>query len=428
MSAHPRQLRSVLFETLEIRLTSSNKDHEPQSARLVYSRLTDEASQDTGIFRDELYRPNVDPIKGLSNLLPSRGPWWVDSSGNLEWNFDIAGEVMVSTSVNPTLRGQPARRPYSKQAHIQSTEATLAIKRFIDANVQLRWLPIERTVSVPERSDTRRLSSDPTSIDRKVEELQNQLVRYFSELDKRATSEFELFRNRSFLSLFNVDAPIAGSKAISIDRIERVDSELADLIPELKLEAQLEVKFRKNSENLLSSLRSRTKGRPLEALRQALGRLEEVLEAWRETQKTVGSLFERRDEFIKALTDAFALNDLQPEHSEKFGKKPVLQPNNEVVFRPTSGEGQVTKILDLSSGEKQFFIMLAEALLERDQETVLIVDEPELSLHITWQARLVRDLIRMNPHVQLVLATHSPDILQIKSSNTLHMEDIARRA
>lgn len=65
---------------------------------------------------------------------------------------------------------------------------------------------------------------------------------------------------------------------------------------------------------------------------------------------------------------------------------------------------------ELSSGEKQFLIILMTVLCQDEKPSVLIMDEPEISLHLRWQYELI-DIIRtLNPHCQLIMATHSPSI------------------
>ena len=65
----------------------------------------------------------------------------------------------------------------------------------------------------------------------------------------------------------------------------------------------------------------------------------------------------------------------------------------------------------LSSGEKQLLIILMTVLLEDGDHTVLFMDEPEVSLHIEWQQRLLDTILRLNPNVQIILTTHSPAII-----------------
>ena len=65
----------------------------------------------------------------------------------------------------------------------------------------------------------------------------------------------------------------------------------------------------------------------------------------------------------------------------------------------------------LSSGEKQFIIVMLTILLQRNQESILIMDEPEISMHLDWQRNLIQNIQKLNPNCQIILATHSPGII-----------------
>lgn len=65
---------------------------------------------------------------------------------------------------------------------------------------------------------------------------------------------------------------------------------------------------------------------------------------------------------------------------------------------------------NLSSGEKQLLLLLTTVFLQEEKPNVLLMDEPEISLHIEWQDRLVGTLRELNPNCQLILTTHSPNI------------------
>ena len=65
----------------------------------------------------------------------------------------------------------------------------------------------------------------------------------------------------------------------------------------------------------------------------------------------------------------------------------------------------------LSSGEKQILILLTQALLRVDEPVVYIADEPELSLHVLWQEKLLESLVSLSGQIQVIVATHSPDIV-----------------
>ena len=66
---------------------------------------------------------------------------------------------------------------------------------------------------------------------------------------------------------------------------------------------------------------------------------------------------------------------------------------------------------DLSSGEKQILILLTQTLLKLDNPVVYMADEPELSLHVTWQEKLLESLVKLGGQKQIIVATHSPDIV-----------------
>lgn len=78
----------------------------------------------------------------------------------------------------------------------------------------------------------------------------------------------------------------------------------------------------------------------------------------------------------------------------------------------------------LSSGEKQVLILLTEALLQEGKSKLFIADEPELSLHIDWQSRIIPSVRRLNENAQIIVATHSPEVAGEYPSNILDMEDI----
>ncbi len=63
----------------------------------------------------------------------------------------------------------------------------------------------------------------------------------------------------------------------------------------------------------------------------------------------------------------------------------------------------------LSSGEKQLLFIALNALLVGN--SCLIIDEPELSMHVDWQTKLIATLSDLNPRLQLIVATHSPEIM-----------------
>ncbi len=77
---------------------------------------------------------------------------------------------------------------------------------------------------------------------------------------------------------------------------------------------------------------------------------------------------------------------------------------------------------ELSSGERQLLLLLCNSLLSRAESLLFIIDEPEISLNVKWQRKLIPALLACveSSGVQFVLATHSIEII------TGHREYLAR--
>lgn len=74
---------------------------------------------------------------------------------------------------------------------------------------------------------------------------------------------------------------------------------------------------------------------------------------------------------------------------------------------------QKIDIYHLSSGEKQIVTFFAYLIfgLETTNQSIFIVDEPELSLHLNWQRKFVDAIMSINQNVQLIFATHAPEMI-----------------
>ncbi|MBK8751003.1 MAG: ATP-binding protein [Candidatus Competibacteraceae bacterium] len=82
----------------------------------------------------------------------------------------------------------------------------------------------------------------------------------------------------------------------------------------------------------------------------------------------------------------------------------------ELVISPNKAQRGPIEWRHLSSGEKQILILLTQALLSEKSPAVYVADEPELSLHVSWQEKLLGSLTQLAGRCQFIVATHSPDI------------------
>ena len=79
----------------------------------------------------------------------------------------------------------------------------------------------------------------------------------------------------------------------------------------------------------------------------------------------------------------------------------------------SSDEGKNLLLDELSSGEQEILVLFYKLIFESDVN-LLLIDEPEISLHIAWQKELMNDfkeVINLNKGMQMIIATHSPQII-----------------
>ena len=88
-------------------------------------------------------------------------------------------------------------------------------------------------------------------------------------------------------------------------------------------------------------------------------------------------------------------------------------------------KGQILPIDALSSGEKQILLIMLRVYLLEGKESYVLLDEPENSLDISWQYKLIDTLTKLNPNAQFFITTHSPSIFGAGwGDKIIYMEDV----
>lgn len=83
--------------------------------------------------------------------------------------------------------------------------------------------------------------------------------------------------------------------------------------------------------------------------------------------------------------------------------------NSTPIF--TNSSGDEFDINGLSSGEKQLFLRTLAIKMLEPENSIILIDEPELSLHPKWQSKIIKVYERIGKNNQIIIATHSPHIL-----------------
>jgi hypothetical protein len=282
--------------------------------------------------------------------------------------------------------------------------------------VKTTWLSVHRS-ALAEQDRAQRIERPyDSTIDMKLYELSQRLTRYYAGLSSRNQQNIDAFQKEVFLSLLNVDS----SERI-FDYIRRADtdeerSRLVEVfnkmgvpLPQIESSAN---RFFRNIELTKEKLTSSNANSfTLSEFSQitSFARIKRITGKWMGLKIEESGIFRDFDLFLTHLNDLL------------FRKSAVLSSNFELKFRSDGGEFD---LFALSSGEKQLVILLGEALLQDHQPFVYVADEPELSLHVKWQERIVPTISSLNDKSQLLIATHSPDIVGRFSEKVIDMQDI----
>lgn len=90
----------------------------------------------------------------------------------------------------------------------------------------------------------------------------------------------------------------------------------------------------------------------------------------------------------------------------------LLESKNDKYMVDKDEESSFIGLTKLSSGEKQIVSLFSKLYLDNDEDCILIIDEPELSLSMKWQRMLLPDIMRSNNCGLLLTVTHSPFIFE----------------
>lgn len=123
-------------------------------------------------------------------------------------------------------------------------------------------------------------------------------------------------------------------------------------------------------------------------------RMQRVLKDIEDVEAEVARIRRPKDEFDRILRQM-----ISPEKTVQLGNRDIH----------AYAEEEEIELGDLSSGEKQLLRICIDVLLS--DRTSVLIDEPELSMHIDWQRRLIPALRALAPESQLIIATHSPEIM-----------------
>jgi hypothetical protein len=134
-----------------------------------------------------------------------------------------------------------------------------------------------------------------------------------------------------------------------------------------------------------------------------------------------GDLADKIDLFRRIINSKFSYKEI------------VISRERGFIFRSKYPQGTVDENMSdllspssLSSGEQHELVLLYELLFKVKENSLVLIDEPELSLHVGWQVNFLRDLQEITnlANLDLLIATHSPSLINDRWDLTVELKGV----
>ena len=357
---------------------------------------------------------NVNTIVTVNNLLFS-----TNRESKIQFTIDTSSEPTKTDSWNyEYIEDRYRYNGYSRR------HRSYHIPRFVPSTiqdtmsqiVQLRWLPVNRSGRDYGSYDERPYRH---SVEERIENQSRQLAEMFSSLDTSEHENLSEFQKKIVLSLIQ-DTPSSNKifqQLRSVD-LQSVKGALTAIFEQFSVQKPgYEVKLSKlfcKLDKLQKNIDNKDYKLTLEDYSTILHLQSShlVVDEWNKYQVNKKLLYQSKDSFVEIF------------NKMATKKKMIVNDRNRLEFE--TGSGKVLQTEHLSSGEKQLLILLSETLLQSDTTWIYIADEPELSLHVDWQQKLVTNLRALNSDVQIIFATHSPDIVGRYQQKVFKMQELIK--
>lgn len=373
--------------------------------RLPFKRIQIEL-----VSRTEKRRPQVTVYKSSKKGRPYEGIEYRIRSG-------VKGDAEAKFSLEEAEEQASLRRYLQSGMHsMYFRRMTTGVLARLNEMVVVNWLSIHRA-TLSDRSKEER--SYESSVDQKMESLSNDLIRYISTLSQQKDTEVRSFQETMFASLLEQQGDFEIFDVESLEKIDYYSHILHNIFDELHVKEDY-------SRKLISSFVERARAARGEITVEngiitslsidgaimliGLRRVEAVVKNWAALQDKQRAIFRPVDNFTQIVNQLFSRKTLH------------ITASNEMSFSSRTGKNLTYH--QLSSGEKQLLILLSETLLQKEEPAIFIADEPELSLHVLWQEKLISSIQSLNPAAQIIVATHSPDIVGPVHAQIVDMERV----
>lgn len=309
------------------------------------------------------------------------------------------------------------------------------IKRHLDDIVNISWLSVNRFNLNLERERLENrgfgMEIEDNLVNTKLRNLMHELVVYRLRLGNHINQlgtkqnqevfslllfnkEYDVYNPGNVHAYSQLDPKSTQAALFRIFRQLGISSEKKeDILEHIKAMSQVVDKFHNNEKLNLNDVF------PLSLINRTMSLIEISKRYTEEGEK----IMEPVNNYIKCLQRF--MEDKEFSFSDNSGElhidiKPIIskETKKELIGKKSIGYNS------LSSGEKQLLILLTQTLLQENKNYVFIADEPELSLHIDWQHKIIGAIRELNPNAQIIVATHSPEIAGLWQESITNLQNV----
>jgi len=324
-------------------------------------------------------------------------------------NYQLLTETRISRSVKN-------RNIVSRGVLNHTREQYIMLKRELTEIIELSQISVYR------QSYDQNLDADPrqriSAVDERLKQLIERFAIYQLKLETKLNEISKKFQREIVSSLlYNEDFDVLDIKKTKLKNIDlvRLSEDLYAAFQELgirdknrNIEAHIE-----RIGKAINSLHQKESFSVDDVLALPLiYRTNHIIKSLSESEKEKNQEQKSRQNFFQILGDFMSGKKFS--YDNKSGEFSFILDDNSKPFHWTS----------LSSGEKQLLIQFLEVLLQESRNVIFIADEPEISLHVIWQENLLKAIRSLNENAQLIVATHSPDIVADFRDNVIDMEKV----
>ena len=301
---------------------------------------------------------------------------------------------------------------------------------------RLTWLALNRSTGI-----TRPPGEASNDLDARLDHSFQRLGTFFTRLDSRFAAELQKFQQEWFMSLL-----VSSKREDALSIAQRLDADeesrqIREMLSGIGIKPTFFSAKVDRHVQAIKRLGDRTShdshGRnPIELIADSydISKLHFLVDQWLELQKTKEDIYRTKEKFVSIANsmlyrktlgvdpgNKIIIRKLGAKSLDEMEARDVRRYHRDYISGRIAQPGEI-RYSDLSSGEKQLLIFLSETALRSGSPYIFIADEPELSLHVEWQEKLVSVILDLSPEAQVFFATHSPDIVSSYQDNVFSME------